>query len=82
MKRVVMPPERRETFWVDVLDHMPDDETTVLVASGCGESDVNMAWHADGVWRDCGTAAVIIDVTHWMDIPEGPTARRNDQAHP
>lgn len=74
--RKVKPPERRELFWIDVRDHMPDDEMTVMVASDSGESDVNIAWHAEGLWRLCAGAAIIVDVTHWMDLPEPPTARQ------
>lgn len=64
------PPQRVESFWIDVRDHMPDDEITVLV---CTETDdVWMAWHEDGVWREVGDASIILLVTHWMDVPETP----------
>lgn len=68
-KRMVSPPERREMFWIDVRDHMPDDETTVLVAS---DSDVTTGYHANELWWDCCSDANNIDVTHWMDLPELP----------
>ncbi len=67
------PPQRRETFWIDVGDHMPDDDTTVLVANQAFEGEVFMAWHENGQWFEAGTADIVPFVTHWMDIPEGPT---------
>jgi hypothetical protein len=63
---------KRELVWVPVAEAMPDDEMTVLVASDAGEPDISLAWHADGEWRDCGTAEIIGHVSHWMHLPEHP----------
>lgn len=70
----ITPPQERQLFWIDVRDHMPDDEITVLVATRENDGEATMAWHCDGLWRDCGSAAVLDGVTHWMDLPEGPVS--------
>lgn len=75
--RRATPPQLRRAYWIDVLDHMPDDEMSVLVGTNrSADSEVNLGWHADGVWRDCASAEIIADVTHWMDLPEPPTPFR------
>lgn len=53
-----------------VSKEMPDDEQTVLVAESNG--DVRVAWHEDGEWRECASACVLPEVTHWMPMPEPP----------
>lgn len=64
----ISPPQRREIWMVDVRDHMPDDETTVLVQLSDGE--FTTAWHADDQWRECASATLLGNVTHWGDLPE------------
>jgi hypothetical protein len=66
------PPQPRQLFWIDVRDHMPDDETTVLVAMPDGE--ITTAWHADDCWREAASATLIKTVTHWADLPEPPNS--------
>lgn len=74
LKSAPLPPQRRETFWVDVRDHLPDDEMTVLVATRADDGEVTLAWHCHELWRDCGSGSMLSGVTHWMDIPEGPAS--------
>lgn len=62
----------RVLVWHSVREQMPDDEITVLVAGDGEDSEVSMAWHADGVWRLCASAEIIEDVTHWMLLPDPP----------
>lgn len=64
------PPQPRIIHWIDVRDHLPDDEITVLVSFDGGE--VSLGWHEAGVWRECACACQLETVTHWMDLPEPP----------
>ncbi len=70
------PVQPRQVFWIPVGNHMPDDETTVLVY---GQNEISLAWHEAGEWRDCGNAALLAEVSHWMDLPEPPN---NSHAKP
>lgn len=64
------PPIRREVFWIHVRDHMPDDEMAVLVWA---KGDMFMAFMDGGEWRDAGNVKQLYGVTHWAQLPEGPT---------
>jgi len=75
IKQAATPIQKREIFWVDVNDHLPDDEITVLLAYFFG--DVGMGFHAEGDWCDMHSGTVDESeernrVTHWADIPEPP----------
>lgn len=74
-KRTATAPERRELFWIDVLDHMPDDEMNVLIAVTDGEGcEVWTGFHdGDDGWRYSSAEKVVGGiVTHWMDFPDPP----------
>lgn len=65
----VPPPQARTLWWIHVDDHLPDDETTVLVCDLDG--DIEIAYHRDDAWFT--TADVGIDsVVAWADLPEEP----------
>lgn len=65
------PPKPVTTFWIDVLDHLPDDETTVLVAYD--GIDVASGFMDGGVWKYEGSGNPIEGtVTHWADLPTHP----------
>lgn len=70
--KTVSPIQRREIFWIDVLDHMPDDEITVLVC--CANDDMWLAYHSDNTWKNQAYNDPLDDVTHWADLPEPPEA--------
>lgn len=65
------PIRKAEIFWVDVNDHLPDDEITVLGCSGDG--DVVLAYHSGGHWyRENGfsiSRQKPTNLTHWADLP-------------
>lgn len=60
------------TLWTAVSDGLPDDDMSVLIATT--NDDVWIGWHdGDNGWIDATTGGSI-EVTHWMDIPDHPTA--------
>lgn len=63
------PPQRREVWWIDVRDHLPDDEITVLITYG--DEEVSLGWHEEGTWKECG-GGCYVDVTHWAHLPVPP----------
>lgn len=71
--REVQPPARVESFWIDVRDHLPDDDITVLIATGPddeGDHEVTMAFRDAGVWRNSISLKQYPIVEAWMDVPE------------
>lgn len=58
--------------WIDVKVAMPDDELTVMVAVVGANEPVWLGYHDGDGWREISGAP--IEVTHWMPIPEPPTA--------
>jgi len=66
-----MPPQPVQLFWIDVKDHLPDDEMTVLFHSADGETFVG--FRESGEWFDA-TSAIhpVAFVTHWADLPTPP----------
>lgn len=75
----VEPPRKVESFWIDVGDHLPDDEITVLIATGPdsdGDREIAMAFRGAGIWYDCVSLKRYPSVEAWMDLPELPKARR------
>lgn len=67
-ERPVSPPTKREIWLIDVRDHLPDDETTVMVQ--CANGEFFQAWHMENDWREFGSATLLAGVTHWADLPE------------
>lgn len=66
------PPQPRTTFWIDVRDHMPDDEIQVLVYLATDQHQ--LAYHVDGQWRSAETERELdSEVTHWADPPDPPS---------
>ena len=60
------------TPWVPVTESLPDDEITVLIHTE--DEDVTIGSHYNTVWYDHdGVPIFNASVTHWMDLPEGPT---------
>ncbi len=70
MKPQPTPPQPRTTYWIDVQDHLPDDETRVLVAFDDGEVDV--AYRDADRWLGAMDSVLETAVTHWADLPEPP----------
>jgi hypothetical protein len=63
------PPQPVTIYWIDVRDHLPDDEITVLVSSG--DQDIDVGYHLAGEWyRTYGQ--LLGDVAYWADLPEPP----------
>lgn len=60
--------------WHSVNDCLPEPDVPVLVCHDGGNSDVNHAWYDRELtgFRDIGSAAIIVDVTHWMPMPTPP----------
>lgn len=56
--------------WTAVADGLPDDETTVLIATEDGE--VWTGFMDGGQWRYVSADPVGIPVTHWMHFPSPP----------
>lgn len=60
--------------WNSVLDRLPDDGIDVLVHA----SDSVWIGHYDsvaGVWRWCDGGRIHLVVTHWGELPEGPSLK-------
>jgi hypothetical protein len=60
------PIQKREIHWVDVRDHLPDDEITVLIQDSGG--DIWLGWHDNNAWRN--GIRKLPKITHWADLPE------------
>jgi hypothetical protein len=75
------PPQPREIYWIDVEDHLPDDEITVLVCDVQG--DMYLAYHAEGEWWQEGfnpvLGTLIGNVSYWADLPLPPTMRATNE---
>lgn len=56
--------------WIPVGDELPDEETSVIVATEDGHVDAGFLLESKWRWLDAGTIKVA--VTHWMDFPEPP----------
>lgn len=54
--------------WIDVNDEMPDADLNVLVFTG---EEVWIGYFDGDRWR--AAEAGSIQVTHWMEMPEGPS---------
>ena len=59
--------KRTEFAWIDVNDEMPDSDLTVLVFTG---GETWLGYFDGNVWQSVEAGA--IEVTHWMELPEGP----------
>ena len=63
--------------WINVKNELPENSEHVLAYAIKNENmpylDANIfeASHCDGVWTEC-VDACLIDVTHWMPLPEPP----------
>jgi hypothetical protein len=68
-KKSAQPPQPRTIHWIDVRDHLPDDEISVLVSDKDGE--IWYAWHENNAWFDA-TAGRLVHITHWADLPLPP----------
>lgn len=51
---------------------LPDSDLTVLVHHPDEDEPVGMGYHDGQTWR--AADAMRVNVTHWMPIPEPPTA--------
>jgi hypothetical protein len=69
-ENLISPPQPRLMHWIDVRDHLPDAEITVLVAHG--DEGISMAFRDQHVWSNVDGTNTILGVTHWMDLPESP----------
>jgi hypothetical protein len=60
--------------WIACTDRLPDEELTVLVYAPAQSEPVWLGYLDDGMWRsvDPRGGSSILDVTHWMDLPEPP----------
>lgn len=67
--------------WISVKDRLPAERVPVLIAykgyntgethnDGVASVDKNRTWRWwDG---DCAKEAIVVEVTHWMPLPEPP----------
>lgn len=67
--KVPMAPQTRQIFWIDVLDHLPDDEITVLGYVGNGEME--LVYHAYNRWCIAQTT-LTINIFFWAELPNPP----------
>jgi len=66
------PPIPRLVQWISVRDHLPEDDTDVLVSSLGRNVEVRLAYRAEGFWRETVSNCLIVDSTHWMFLPDPP----------
>jgi hypothetical protein len=62
--------------WISVLKRLPDDDIDVLVYVPSFSESVWVG-HFDSeaeVWRWADGGVIHLTVTHWMELPEGPTS--------
>lgn len=65
--------EMQFVCWKDVLEEMPDDETSVLVFAPTDDEPIWIGFHEDGKWR-CPSGCPLVNlVTHWAHFPNPPT---------
>jgi hypothetical protein len=68
------PVVERKVYWVDVRDHLPDDGITVLAVDRDGEIWMGFMecddWYM--VTSCCYPPEMLLNITHWADLPEGP----------
>jgi len=57
--------------WVPVSEELPDDDTSVLLATSDGE--VCAGFHESGNWHHLNADPVAEPVTHWTHYPAHPT---------
>lgn len=66
------PPQPTTLHWIDVRDHLPDDEITVLVFGR--DEAMTHAYLVGELWRNAETDEVMCqNITHWAELPEPPT---------
>lgn len=60
--------------WIPVSEHLPDDDTIVLVHVPGASEPVWIGFYVseydDWVWAEGAT--IVEEVTHWMPLPEPP----------
>lgn len=63
--------------WISVEDRLPEDAGDVLVVAFWHEKyQVLTGWHSLGGWLvTAGNEERLLDVTHWMPLPEPPEKR-------
>ena len=61
---------REHGGWTPVGEELPDEETSVIVATDDGHVDAGFLLEGKWRWLDAGTIKVA--VTHWMHFPEPP----------
>lgn len=66
--------------WIATADRLPDADLKVLVFDG---ELVELGWYEDeGQWRYCESGGLAEGVTHWAEMPEGPTLFDLDEPEP
>lgn len=65
--------------WIAVGDRLPDDDTVVLVACPDASEPVWLGFYSENEWVDPEYFRIIINVTHWMPLPELPAELTTDQ---
>ena len=63
--------QRTAPRWIPCSEVLPDDNMTVLVWSEAGDR-CEIAYHEDDLWFSADGDVAVFEVTHWMDLPEGP----------
>ena len=67
------PEEVQQMRWIPVEERLPEPtENPVLVHDYSG---VSVAWHSKAMGWVYKTGLACVDVTHWMPLPPGPSAK-------
>lgn len=67
------PEEVQKMRWIPVEERLPEPtENPVLVHDYSG---VSVAWHSRAMGWVYKTGLACVDVTHWMPLPPGPSAK-------
>lgn len=67
------PEEVQQMRWIPVEERLPEPtENPVLVHDYSG---VSVAWHSRAMGWVYKTGLACVDVTHWMPLPPGPSAK-------
>ena len=62
--------------WIDATKERPDADSTVLIHAPKDDEPVWLGYFDGESWRGVHGGVLFHQVTHWMDLPEPPTAEK------